>query len=118
MKSIMMFSLVVISLMSFSQTLITPINFIENEYNKQRVIEYIKIKVKEDYTSIGMGDPSTLRMMEKTELEAFKELTTVTNTALLKQIIETYCEIGMCNYSTFLLMYNEENKASNETLKW
>lgn len=56
--------------------------------------------------------------MENENLNAFKELTNVSNNNLLKNVIKTYCEIGMCNYTTILMMYNEQNKASKESLKW
>lgn len=102
----------------FAQSFVSPINFVENEINKQMVISFIKKQVKDDYTAIGMSDPSTLRMMEAENLKAFKELIKVTNTALLKQVIKTYCDIGMCNYSTILMMYKEQYKASKKTLEW
>ena len=56
--------------------------------------------------------------MEKENLKAFKELLTATNTTLLSDVIKTYCDIGMCNYVTILMMYKEQEKASNSTLKW
>jgi len=102
----------------FSQSFVSPMGFVENETNKQKVIAYIKKQVKEDYSAIGMDDPSTLRMMENENLDAFKKLTKVSNTTLLKKVIKTYCEIGMCNYSTILMMYIEQNKASKKTLEW
>ena len=102
----------------FSQTFISPINFVGNETNKKRVISFIEKNVKEIYTPLGMGQPSILRMMEKEELRCFKELTKVKNISLLRNVIKTYCDIGMCNYSTILMMYNEENSSSKEKLKW
>ena len=65
-----------------------------------------------------MDNPSTLRMMEQENLNAFKKLLSVKNKSLLKRVEKTYCDIGMCNYSTILMMYNEEEKASNESLSW
>lgn len=65
-----------------------------------------------------MGDPSTLRMMEKEELNSFKQLTKVSNRKLLDDVINQYCNIGMCNYNTILMMYNEQEKASKEELGW
>ena len=117
-KSVLVLSLALLSTALFSQSFVSPINFESNELSKQKVISFIQQQVKTDFTAIGMGDPSTLRMMEKENLTAFKELTTVTNTSLLKSVIKTYCDIGMCNYSTILVMYNEQNKASKETLDW
>jgi len=102
----------------FAQSFVSPIGFTSNETNKQKVISFIKKQVKDDYSAIGMDDPSTLRMMENENLKAFKELITVSNIPLLKNVIKTYCDIGMCNYTTILMMYNEQNKASKKSLKW
>ena len=117
-KTILLLGILLFTSNLFAQSFITPIGFIPNEVNKQRVISYIKKQVKDDYSAIGMDDPSTLRMMEQENLKAFKELTKASNTSLLKNVIKTYCNIGMCNYSTILMMYNEQNKASKKTLKW
>ncbi len=102
----------------FAQEFINPLSFTGTEAEKQAVIEYIQKNVKETYTAIGMGDPSTLRMMENEELKAFKELTKVKNKALLANVIATYCNIGMCSYSTFLMIYNEQLNASQQSLNW
>ena len=56
--------------------------------------------------------------MEKEELKCFKELTKVSNVNLLKNVIKTYCDIGMCNYNMILMMYREQEKSSNENLSW
>jgi len=117
-KTILSFGIMLFALNLFAQSFISPIGFVQNEVNKQKVIEFIKKQVKDDYSAIGMDDPSTLRMMEQENLTAFKNLTKATNTSLLKNVIKTYCEIGMCNYSTISMMYNEQNKASKKTLKW
>jgi hypothetical protein len=103
---------------SYGQSFVSPIGFVENEVNKQSVIEFIKKQVKQDYSAIGMGDPSTLRMMESENLKAFKELIKVTNTSLLKEVIDKYCGIGMCNYTTIWMMYKEQEKASQKSLQW
>ena len=102
----------------FAQSFVSPIDFVQNETNKEKVISFIEKQVYDDYSAIGMGDAATLRMMEKENLTAFKELTLITNTTLLKSVIKTYCDIGMCNYTTILMMYKEQNKASKETLEW
>jgi hypothetical protein len=102
----------------FADGLIHPLDFKGSEVEKERVIKFIEENVKETYTALGMGDATTLRMMEKEELKCFKELTSVQNRELLDQVISTYCSIGMCNYSTILMMYNEELKASSESLSW
>ena len=54
-----------------------------------------KENVKKTYSAIGMDDPSTLRMMEKEELDCFKKLTQAKNRALLDDVIRTYSAIGM-----------------------
>tara|TARA_B110000196_G_scaffold287292_1_gene271521 strand:- start:1159 stop:1515 length:357 start_codon:yes stop_codon:yes gene_type:complete len=118
MKKSILILLLISPFVGFGQSFVSPINYVNSETNQKRVIAYIQKDVKESYSSIGMDDPSTLRMMEKENLNAFKELIKVTNTALLQEVINTYCEIGMCNYGTILMMYREEAKANNETLEW
>ena len=110
--------LLFIPLTSFAQSYVSPIGFKNTDLNKNKVIEYIKHDVKKTYSAIGMDNPSTLRMMEKENLNAFKELLSAKNKSLLKRVEKTYCDIGMCNYSTILMMYNQEEKASNESLGW
>lgn len=104
----------------FSQSYISPIGFEMNDYNKNRVIAFIKSDVKKTYSEIGVDDPSTLRMMEKENLNAFKELLRLRfkNINLLKQVESTYCDIGMCNYTTILMMYKEQIIAASEELEW
>ena len=97
---------------------IHPLDFNGTEAEKAAVISYIQSNVKETYSKIGMDDPVTLRMMEKKELNAFKQLTKATNRNLLDDVIQRYCAIGMCNYTTILMMYNKQLKASSEKLKW
>lgn len=109
---------ILFSTCSIAATVIHPLDFKGSDTEKEKVIKQIKESVKETYTKIGMGDPSTLRMMEKKELSSFKELTGVSNRKLLDNVINQYCNIGMCNYSTILMMYNEQNKASKESLSW
>lgn len=102
----------------FSQSFVSPIGFVASESNKQKVVNFIKKQVNEEYSAIGMDDPLTLRMMEKENLNAFKKLTEATNKKLLNSVIKTYCDIGMCNYTTIAMMYNEQNKANKKSLKW
>ena len=117
-KVFLSIALMVLTSSLFSQSFVSPINFVSNETNKQKVIAFIKSSVKAEYTKIGMGDPATLRMMENENLKAFKELVKVSDKKLLQSIIDTYCEIGMCNYTTFIMMYNEQFKAKNQSLEW
>lgn len=107
-----------ISPVSMAGELTHPLDFKGTKKEKDYVVSYIKDNVKETYTKIGMGDPSTLRMMEKEELKAFKSLTKVNNRTLLDSVIRQYCNIGMCNYSTIMMMYNEQNSASKKSLEW
>ena len=109
---------VFITINIFAQSFISPIDFVDNDNNRKMFISYIQRQVKDEYSAIGMDDPSTLRMMEKENLKAFKELTTVNNSTILKNVIKTYCDIGMCNYVTILMMYKEQDKANSKTLKW
>lgn len=95
-----------------------PSKFTGSEADKNKVTEFIKANVEKTYSEIGMGDPLTLRTMEKEELDCFKQLTKVSDKKLLDSVITQYCSIGMCNYNTILMMYNEQEKATNEQLEW
>ena len=117
MKKILLI-LICLPALSYSQTYISAVGFTNTDYNRNKVIEYIKYDVKKTYTAIGLNDPSTLRMMEKENLDAFKELLSAKDKSLLKSVEKQYCDIGLCNYSTILMMYKEQLKSSNETLKW
>jgi hypothetical protein len=110
--------LIMLTVSVFALDLPHPLDFKGNDVEKERVISYIKLNVKQTYSAIGMGDPATLRMMEEEELKSFKQLTEIKNRKLLDSVIATYCEIGMCNYSTILMMYQEQLKASKKELTW
>jgi len=97
---------------------VSPINFEGTKSEKEAVIAFIKSNVKKTYSEIGIGDPSTLRLMEKKELESFKKLTKAKNKKLLKNVITTYCNIGMCNYNTIQLMYKKQLEDSKKELEW
>ena len=117
-KLVLTISLLAISSICFAEGLIHPLDFKGTEAEKKQVIALIEQNVKETYTALGMGDPSTLRMMEKTELDSFKQLTQVTNRNLLDSVIDQYCSIGMCDYNTILMMYKEQERESNKKLQW
>ena len=110
--------LLFVPLVSFGQSYVSPVGFQNNDYNKNKVIQYIKYDVKKSYSAIGMDNPTTLRMMEQENLNAFKELLSAKNKTLLKKVEKTYCDIGMCNYSTILMMYKEEVNAASKSLEW
>jgi len=111
-------SVALLSMAAFSQSFVSPIGFVATDESKADVLAYIRKQVKQEYAKIGMDDPSTLRMMEKKNLDAFKELTKATNTELLRKVTKTYCDLGMCDYDTILMMYNKENKESQKTTEW
>ena len=116
MRNLLIIAFFVMSLNAVS--FIHPLDFKGTQKEKTNVIEYIKTNVKKTYSAIGMDNPSTLRRMEKKELEKFKILTLSKNRTLLNSVIQRYCEIGMCNYSTIERMYRKEKKALSEKLKW
>jgi hypothetical protein len=117
MKKILIF--IFVSFVSLNASdFIHPLDFKGTQAEKQKVMNFIVKQVKDTYTKIGMGDPSTLRMMEGQELASFKELTKVKNRQLLDSVITQYCNIGMCDYSTIKMMYNEQNQASKKKLSW
>ncbi|TPW41087.1 hypothetical protein FKM52_16375 [Mixta tenebrionis] len=111
-------------LLSFAShaAFVHPLDFDGSEAQKTEVIDYIKDRVYQDYCDSGldMCQPTTLRMMEKQNLSAFKALTTAKNRAVLDNVIATYCDsaLDMCTYANLDMMYRQNVKASNETLSW
>lgn len=103
---------------TFDKYFVDPNSYQDTPENRKRVIDYIKLEVKETYSSIGLGDPVTLRMMEKENLDAFKVLIKVKNKELLKSVIKKYSNIGVYNYSSYLMMYNAQIDALNTELSW
>ena len=107
------FLLSLITSIAYADRLSHPLDFKGTEKEKNYVVSYIKGYVKEIYSKIGMGDPSTLRKIENEEWNSFEQLTKVNNRKLLDDVIKEYCKIpGMCTYGAFLIMYDEKNKAS------
>ena len=117
MKNILILISLAITLLN-SNDFIHPLDFKNTKIEKQKVMKFIVNQVKATYTKIGMGDPATLRMMEKQELSSFKQLTKIKNRQLLDSVIKQYCNIGMCNYNTIKMMYEQQNKASKQKLTW
>ncbi|NQY58181.1 MAG: hypothetical protein HRT55_06465 [Colwellia sp.] len=117
-KCIVLLLSIFVSTGAIAASIIHPLDFKGGDAEKKKVIQQIKLSVKKTYSQIGMGDPSTLRMMEKEELNSFKKLTKVDNRKLLDNVIRQYCSVGMCNYNTIFMMYNEQNKASKQNLTW
>jgi hypothetical protein len=101
-------------------TILNPMDFDGSEAQKKQVIESITATVKKDYCEkIDMCQESTLRMMEKQNLDAFKEATKATDRKIMNAVIHDYCEkIDMCNYGTIWMMYKQNSKASNKSLTW
>lgn len=117
-KALFLFLVLLFPFCSFAASFVHPGSFKGTKTERKQVINFIQQSVKKTYTKIGMGDPATLRMMEKEELSSFKKLLGVKNKPLLNHVVTQYCQIGMCNYNTIWMMYNEQNKASKETLAW
>ena len=58
-------------------------------------------------------------MMEKKNLDSFKEATKATDRKIMNAVIHDYCEkIDMCNYSTIWMMYKKNFEAKNKSLTW
>jgi hypothetical protein len=104
------FIFLLINSLAFSASFLNPNTFKGTEKEKKAVVAWIKQNIKEEYSAIGMDNPSTLRMMEKQDLDCFKNLLQVKDKALLEEVIKTYSSIGMDTYNTFWMMYQEEKK--------
>lgn len=106
---------------SIQAKFIHPMDFDGSEAQKQQVISYIKTNVQKDYCdNLGMCQPSTLRMMETENLNAFKLATKATNRKIMNQVIRDYCTSGLnlCSYINIQMMYEENVNADNQELSW
>ncbi|MGS0828213.1 hypothetical protein ACVBIO_20720 [Shewanella sp. 0m-8] len=101
---------------------IHPMEFDGSDAQKKRVIEIVKARVKKDYCEgpIDMCQDTTLRMMERQNLDAFKQATAATNRKIMDRVIKDYCAgaVDMCNYSTIMMMYTQNLQASQKKLSW
>lgn len=99
-----------------------PLKFNGSEAQKNQVIQYIEDRVRATYCEgqLDMCQPTTLRMMERENLTAFKKLTQAASRPIMDEVIRTYCDgmIDMCDYTTILMMYKENERASGESLAW
>jgi hypothetical protein len=110
--------LFILAFQSIAQNFVHPLDFKDTKIEREKVISYIISNVKETCSRLEIDDPATLRIMEKQELEDFKKLTKAQNRKLLDKIIEKFCGMEVCIYSTILIAYNQELSASKEKLEW
>jgi len=121
MRKLLLVALLAFPVASFAK-FVNPLEFDGSEAQKNEVIEYIKDRVHKEYCEgpVDMCQETTLRMMERQNLEAFKQATQATDKKIMDKVISDYCNspVDMCNYVTINMMYNQNAKASKETLEW
>ena len=102
-------------------TFVHPLDFDNSTSQRQQVVDYIKSIVHDEYCKkLDMCTPSTLMMMERNNLKAFKQLTTAKNRKLLDRMIRDYCHssLRICSYTTIKMMYAHNLSASKQKLEW
>ncbi|RLM12594.1 hypothetical protein BIY27_11585 [Gibbsiella quercinecans] len=105
--------------LSVPDDFVNPLDFTGTKEERNAVIRYIERNVKDSLADIDVTDPMSLRLMEKADLDAFKELTKATDRDLFEKVLNDYCdELDVCDYNALNLMYKEQLKASKETLSW
>ena len=101
---------------------IHPMDFDNSKAQKNRVIDIIKTRVKQDYCDSGldMCQSTTLRMMESENLKAFKNASQAKDREIMDRVIKDYCNSGLdiCSYTNIFMMYQENLKASKDSLSW
>lgn len=121
-RMILAVALSVVALSASAAGFIHPLDFNGTEAQKQQVIRYIENRVRATYCDgmLDMCQPTTLRMMERENLKAFKQLSEADDRGVMNEVIRTYCDgmLDMCDYTTLLMMYQENARASKETLSW
>jgi len=95
---------------TFSVSFINPINFNNNRAGQKKVNDWVKTRTKEQMDVIGAGSPAYVKMMVRENLNAFKELLRVKDKALLAKIIKENRAVGADDYSSILLMYNQQKR--------
>lgn len=120
-KSTILFLSCLLTSYSAFADFIHPMDF-DSKTQKSRVIKIIKDRVRKDYCEgpIDMCQDTTLRMMEKENLEAFKKASQAKNRKVMDRVIKDYCSSGldMCSYYNIWMMYEENLKASEDSLEW
>ncbi|NWC92866.1 MULTISPECIES: hypothetical protein [Pseudomonas] len=108
------------SVCSAATAVLNPMDFDGSDAQKKQVLDFVTATVKKDYCEkIDMCQESTLRMMEKQNLDAFKQATKATDRKIMDAVIRDYCgKIDMCNYGTIWMMYKQNFEASNKKLAW
>ena len=106
-----------------SQNIFNPIEFTGTEAQKTKVIAGIQRNVHNTYcVELDMCSENTLRMMENSEIEAFKYLVPIrgfnaSSKKIFNRVVQTYCvDLDMCSYNTIMMMYDSEVEASKQTL--
>jgi len=99
-----------------------PMDFKGTQEEKNKVIQLIKQRVNKDFcqSELKMCQATTLRMMEKQNLDAFKKASQAQNREIMDRVIKDYCTSGldMCSYSNLWMMYEQNLEASKESLAW
>ncbi|MEO8643766.1 hypothetical protein [Pseudomonas sp.] len=91
MKKWLLAFLVFNSVMCSAATILNPMDFDGSEAQKKQVIDSITVTVKKDYCEkIDMCQESTLCMMEKQNLDAFKKATKATDRKIINVVIHDY----------------------------
>ncbi|MGL5062403.1 MAG: hypothetical protein ACRC62_20695 [Microcoleus sp.] len=97
---------------------VDPRTFANTPEERQMVVDYITADTYHRYTRIGMGDPSTLRAMERENLASFRKLAAAKDPQLLGEVVNRYCQIDMCDYHTIWMMYHKELSDKADSLQW
>ncbi len=122
MRLIIFFMALIFSTNVYASEFIHPMDFDGSEEQKEKVIKYIEEKVREDYCNgaLDMCQPTTLRMMENQNMQAFKEAIKATDRVIMDRVIKDYCNgaISMCSYTTILMMYKQNKNANEKSLEW
>ncbi len=100
---------------------VDPVNFDGSDNMKKNVIAYIKQQTANDAGAIGLNSPTMLRMMERQEMNSFKNLIAKKLDAeIWQQVLDNYCNVIIvtCGYQMLEMMYSQELQAVKTTLDW
>lgn len=95
-----------------------PLEFKDTAEERENVIAYIEMTVKESLDFLGIKSVSMQRDMEKAELRDFKALTKAENREILDNVIDQLSFIGINTYSMIRASYEQELLSLDDELTW
>lgn len=122
-KMLIVLSIIFTSISSYAlSNFVHPLDFVNTESDRKKVVEQIKKQVNEKYNKFGIGNFEEIKAKQQEELDAFILLTGVESRRDLDASIKKACSPSMaisnCGYVQILNAYNEFSNKAKADLQW